>query len=324
MTIEEKLNFKTLDWRESYLRLIDQRQLPERLAYFDCYNSADVIYAIKNLVVRGAPAIGCAAAYGIALAAKNSEDIGQAARNLKTIRPTAINLAWAIERMIQAGKAASPETLEKEAIAIHAEDGRMCQQIGRYGAELIKNGHRIITHCNAGALATGGIGTALGVIYTAFFSGKNISVWVDETRPVLQGARLTTWELERTGVPYTLICDSNAASLMSKGLVDCAITGADRIAINYDVANKIGTYSLAVLCRFHKIPFYVAAPSSTFDPTCPNGDSIIIENRPEEEVKTIQGSRIAPESAKALNPAFDITPHDLITAIITENEVIKP
>jgi len=191
--------------------------------------------------------------------------------------------------------------IEKEAVAIHEEDADMCRQIGKNGAKLIEDECRILTHCNAGALATGGIGTALGIVYTAKFSGKNISVWVDETRPILQGARLTTWELDRAGVPLTLICDNMAASLIAAGCVDCVIVGADRIAANYDVANKIGTYNLAVLCRYHKI-----------------------ENRPQKEIKTIRGIKIAPKNVNVFNPAFDITPHDFITAIITENDIIRP
>jgi methylthioribose-1-phosphate isomerase len=326
MTIEEKLNFKTLEWRGDFLRLIDQRRLPDQLAYFDCHNISDFIYAIKDLVVRGAPAIGCTAAYGIALAAKTGEDLPDCAAKLKDARPTAVNLAWAVDRMMSIAKSGNNDAgmLEKEALAIHREDAAMCRRIGENGAKLIKNGFRIITHCNAGALATGGIGTALGVIYTARFSGKNISVRVDETRPVLQGARLTTWELDRAGVPYTLICDNMAASLMAAGKIDCAIVGADRIAVNHDIANKIGTYSLAVLCNHHNISFYVAAPTSTFDPDCPDGNSIVIEQRSGEEVRSIRGQLIAPKHAQTLNPAFDITPHELITAIITEHEIIDP
>lgn len=326
MTIEKKLNFKTLEWRKSFLRLIDQRQLPEQLAYYDCKTTDDFVYAIKNLVVRGAPAIGCAAAYGMALASMQGNDIDKTATALKNARPTAVNLFWAIDRMLYTAKDVNnePAAMESEAIAIHDEDAKMCRQIGKHGAKLIKDKDRILTHCNAGALATGGIGTALGVIYTAKFDGKDISVWVDETRPILQGARLTSWELDRAGIPLTLICDNMAASLMAAGCVDCVIVGADRIAANYDVANKIGTYNAAVLCHYHNIPFYVAAPSSTFDSQCQDGQSIIIENRSQKEIKTIKGNKIAPDSVKVFNPAFDITPYKLITAIITENGIIKP
>jgi len=326
MTIEEKLNFKTLEWRKDHLRLIDQRQLPEKLTYFDCRKTDDFIYAIKELVVRGAPAIGCTAAYGMALTVKNGEDFRQSAKAIKNSRPTAANLTWAVDRMMKMIEDSGGDiyAIEKEAVAIHEEDADMCRQIGKNGAKLIEDECRILTHCNAGALATGGIGTALGIVYTAKFSGKNISVWVDETRPILQGARLTTWELDRAGVPLTLICDNMAASLIAAGCVDCVIVGADRIAANYDVANKIGTYNLAVLCRYHKLPFYVAAPSSTLDNQCPDGKSIIIENRPQKEIKTIRGIKIAPKNVNVFNPAFDITPHDFITAIITENDIIRP
>lgn len=282
--------------------------------------------AIRKLVVRGAPVIGCTAAYGIAIAAKNGDDLIEASRMLKDSRPTAVNLSWAVNRMMEAAadNDNDPVILEKEAVRIHNEDASMCRCIGEFGAELIEDGYSILTHCNAGALATGGIGTALGVIYTAFFSGKDITVWVDETRPILQGARLTTWELGRARVPHTLICDNMAASIMAAGKIDCVITGADRIAANYDVANKIGTYNLAVLCHYHKVPFYVAAPTSTFDTDCSDGKSIVIEERPPDEVKSIIGQRIAPDDVEVYNPSFDITPHGLITAIITENGIIKP
>ena len=325
MEIEDKLNFKTLEWRSDYLRLIDQRCLPRELKYYDCREPGDFVEAIKNLVVRGAPAIGCTAAYGLALTAKRGEDIGRVAEILKNARPTAVNLAWAVNRMIKAAVSGSgsPAVIEAEAIAIHREDALMCRKIGQLGAELIKDGARILTHCNAGALATGGIGTALGVIYTAYFSGKNISVWVDETRPVLQGARLTAWELGRAGVPHTLISDNMAASLMAERQVDCVITGADRIARNHDVANKIGTYGLAVLAAYHELPFYVAAPSSSLDLACPDGRSIVIENRSPDEVRQINDQLICPAGTAALNPAFDITPNDLISAIITESEIIE-
>jgi methylthioribose-1-phosphate isomerase len=323
--IESKLNFATLEWRREALRLIDQRQLPDELSYFDCCETADFVFAIKELIVRGAPAIGIAAAYGIALAAKRGEPLEAAAQSLKATRPTAVNLAWAVDRMLKIARKSgnNPETLEREAIAIHNEDALMCRRIGEHGAALIKDGANILTHCNAGTLATGGIGTALGVIYTAHFSDKKIHVWVDETRPVLQGARLTAWELGRAGVPHTLICDNMAASLIAQGKVDCVIVGADRIAANHDIANKIGTYNLAVLCAHHKIPFYVAAPSTTFDSNCPDGSHVIIEQRPIGEVRSLGGIPIAPETTAIYNPAFDITPHDLITAIITEKGIVS-
>lgn len=326
MSIEDRLNFKTLEWKNDYLRLINQTLLPNKLDYFDCHETDDFVQAIKKLIVRGAPAIGCAAAYGIALAAKKKDDVNQAAAQIRNARPTAVNLAWAVDRMMRLASEVdnAPTVLEEEAIAIHAEDADMCRQIGKNGDKLIKDGFRILTHCNAGALATSGIGTALAVIYTAKFGGKDISVWVDETRPLLQGARLTAWELGRAGVPHTLICDNMAASLIANGYVDCVITGADRIAANYDVANKIGTYNLAVLCHYHKIPFFVAAPSSTFDFECPNGKSIIIENRASREITSINGQPIAPKGVNVFNPAFDITPHELVSAIISEKETIRP
>lgn len=322
-TIEEQLNFKTLEWRGNALRLIDQRELPRALSYFDCCETDDFIFAIKELIVRGAPAIGIAAAHAIALAAKRGEELIGTANLLKASRPTAVNLAWAVDRMLKvaADTGNDFEKLEREAIAIHSEDAAMCRKIGEYGSTLIKDGMNILTHCNAGALATGGIGTALGVIYTAYFSGKKVHVWVDETRPVLQGARLTAWELGRAGVPHTLICDNMAASLMAQGKIDCVIAGADRIAANVDIANKIGTYNLAVLCSYHKIPFYVAAPLSTFDPNCPSGNSIVIEQRSGSEVRTFNGVAFAPENVPVYNPAFDITPNTLITAIINESGV---
>jgi methylthioribose-1-phosphate isomerase len=324
-TIESHLNFKTLEWRENALRLIDQRELPQTLSYFDCCETDDFVFAIKNLIVRGAPAIGITAAYAIALAAKRGEEIQKAADLIKASRPTAVNLAWAVDRMTKAACESNNdfEKLQQEAIAIHSEDAAMCRKIGEHGNALIKDGVNILTHCNAGALATGGIGTALGVIYTAHFSGKKIHVWVDETRPVLQGARLTAWELGRAGVPHTLICDNMAASLFAQGRVDCVITGADRIAANGDIANKIGTYNLAVLCKYHHIPFYVAAPSSTFDVNCATGQQIKIEQRSAVEMKHIGGLPTAPESTPVYNPAFDITPHELLTAIIDECGIHK-
>jgi len=325
MSIEDKLNFKTLEWKHDYLRLIDQTLLPGKLDYSDCHQTDDFVEAIKRLVVRGAPAIGCTAAYGIALAAKKRQDINQAANQIRNARPTAVNLTWAVDRMMKlAGEVDNdPGSLEREAIAIHEEDADMCRKMGINGDKLIKDGFRVLTHCNAGSLATGGIGTALAVIYTAKFGGKDISVWVDETRPILQGARLTAWELGRAGVPHTLICDNMAASIIASDRVDCVITGADRIAANNDVANKIGTYNLAVLCHYHKIPFYVAAPSSTFDFECPDGRSIIIENRAGREITSIYGQPVAPKGVDVFNPAFDVTPHELVSAIITEKETIR-
>jgi methylthioribose-1-phosphate isomerase len=326
MNIADKLNFQTLDWQGDYLRLIDQTKLPREFTYYDCHRLNDFIDAIKRLVVRGAPAIGIAAGYAIAIAAKKGWDMEKTARALIDARPTAVNLSWAVERMMNVAEscASDPRSLEQEAIAIHHEDAEMCQKIGEHGANLIEPGYRIITHCNAGALATGGIGTALAVIYTAHFASKDISVWVDETRPLLQGARLTTWELGKAGVPHTLICDNMSGSLLAAGKIDCAIVGADRIAANYDVANKIGTYNLAVLCRHHQVPFYIAAPSSTFDAACPDGKAIPIEDRDPGEVAAVFGQAIAPDGVTAYNPAFDVTPHNLISGIITEKGIIRP
>ena len=324
--IEDKLNFKTIEWRRDFVRLIDQTKLPGAFEYYDCYELEQFIDALKRLVVRGAPAIGVTAAYCLALAARKGWDLHQTAETLIAARPTAVNLSWAVKRMMKLASEVNnnPEKLEHEAITIHNEDAKMCRQMGEQGASLIKPGYRILTHCNAGALATGGIGTALAVIFTAHFQAKNISVWVDETRPLLQGARLTAWELGRVGVPYKLITDNMAASLMVRGMVDCVVTGADRIAANYDVANKIGTYSLAVNCHYHKIPFYVAAPSSTFDPDCPDGASIEIEIRSGEEITKVAGNAIAPAGVETYSPAFDVTPHELIAAIFTEKEIIRP
>ena len=325
-SILHKLHFQNLDWRKDMLRLIDQRQLPHELSYFDCYETADFVFTIKELIVRGAPAIGIAAAYGLALSAKRGNDLLQAADLLKSSRPTAANLFWAIDRMLDvaAKTGTDPVQLEKEAILIHEEDAAMCRRIGQLGITLLNDNCSILTHCNTGALATGGIGTALGIIYTAHFAGKSIHVWVDETRPVLQGARLTAWELGQAGIPHTLICDNAAASLMGRGMIDCVIVGADRIAANYDFANKIGTYNLAVLCHYHKIPFYVAAPTSTIDRKCPTGSQIRIEQRDPSEVKIISGQVIAAETAPVYNPAFDITPAELITAVITEKGIRRP
>ncbi len=326
MDIMSKLNFKTIEWKDDFVRLIDQTKLPGELTFYDCHELADFIDAFKRLVVRGAPAIGVTAAYAMAVASIKGWDMTKTAGELIDARPTAVNLSWAVKRMMALVESGKGDTISlmAEAKVIHDEDARMCESMGEIGDKLIKPGMRILTHCNAGALATGGIGTALAVIYVSHFNDKGISVWVDETRPLLQGARLTAWELQRAGVPCKLITDNMAASLMASRQVDCVITGADRIAANYDVANKIGTYSLAVNCNYHGIPFYVAAPGSTFDYECPDGRSIEIEMRVGEEITTIAGNRIAPEGIDTYSPAFDITPHELVTAIFTEKEMIKP
>ncbi len=334
-----KLNFKTLEWRKNKLRLLDQTKLPEESFYFDCEDYREVASAIKNLKIRGAPAIGIASAYGVVLGMQKMtcNNIDEYKRNLnlvietlKSTRPTAVNLFWALERMEKVAKANFEKSFEEinqilfnEAIKIHQEDINMCEKIGQYGAELLTANDTVLTHCNAGALATGGIGTALGVIFTAWARGKKIKVFVDETRPVLQGARLTTWELKQHGIPYTLICDNTSAWLMKKKAVDCIIVGADRIAKNKDFANKIGTYNLAVLAKYHKIPFYVAAPSSTLDNSTKSGEEIKIEQRSKEEVTFWWGRKTAPDTTDVFAPPFDVTPAELVSSIITDKGLIK-
>ncbi|MDD4013601.1 MAG: S-methyl-5-thioribose-1-phosphate isomerase [Candidatus Omnitrophica bacterium] len=321
----------------SELVLLDQRFLPARERYVRCRSAEDTARAIKSLVVRGAPAIGIAAAYGAYLGIAGAERVSGASvcaelrrvnALLSAARPTAVNLFWALERIEKAaaytaikGPAEQKKAVLLEARKIHADDKRACSAISRYGARLFPKGSRVITHCNAGMLATGGTGTALGVIYAA---GKKIEmVYADETRPVLQGSRLTAWELARNRIPVTLICDNMAGAVMSRGKADAVIVGADRIASNGDTANKIGTYGLAVLARHHGLPFYVAAPASTFDLSLKRGEQIIIEERPSDEIKNISGKIIAPPGVHVWNPAFDITPAKLITAIITDRGVIK-
>ena len=299
-------------WKGDSLELLDQRLLPEKLTYVKCRSAAEVAAAIRDMVVRGAPAIGCAAAFGVALD-RGSEESFQI---LAASRPTAVNLFWALERMKKA------KDLKAEAEAIFAEDLAGNRAMGELGAELIPQNARVMTHCNAGALATAGYGTALGVLRAAHHQGKKISVVVNETRPYLQGARLTAWEMVQEHIPATLITDNMAGHLISRGEVAVIIVGADRIAANGDVANKIGTYSLAVLAKRHSIPFYVAAPLSTFDPKIPDGSHIPIEERPEAEVTGYRGNRWAPEGVKVRNPAFDVTPAELVSALITELAVV--
>ena len=301
-----------LRWKGDRLELLDQRLLPEQTVYVTCRSAAEVASAIRDMVVRGAPAIGCAAAFGVVLDKGSKEGYEQLAQS----RPTAVNLFWALDRMKKA------KDLEAEAIAIFEEDLAANRAMGDRGAALIPEGARIMTHCNAGALATAGYGTALGVIRSA--KGKNISVIANETRPYLQGARLTAYELVQEGIPCTLITDSMAGHLMSKGEVDVVVVGADRIAANGDVANKIGTYALAVLAKRHGIPFYVAAPLSTFDPSIPDGTHIPIEERAGSEVTGYRDTRWAPQGVSVRNPAFDVTPADLITGIITEKGIASP
>ncbi|MEO6810365.1 MAG: S-methyl-5-thioribose-1-phosphate isomerase [Isosphaeraceae bacterium] len=322
------------------LRLIDQTRLPTEYVLIDCQDVDAVWEAIKVLRVRGAPAIGVAAAYGAVLGARagsgdDPEAVRRALRSatayLRTSRPTAVNLFWALDRMDQVAEVnpelpslALRERLLAEAQAIHAEDQESCRAIGAFGAALISHGQGILTHCNAGGLATADYGTALAVVFTAHEQGKAVHVFADETRPLLQGARLTAWELQRRGIPVTLICDSMAAQVMKEGKIQAVVVGADRIAANGDTANKIGTYGVALLAKAHGIPFYVAAPSSTFDPSLADGSAIPIEQRDSREVTHGLGRQTAPDGIDVYNPAFDVTPAALIAGIITERGVIQP
>lgn len=330
---------KPIEWKNDSIVLIDQRELPGRLKYLNCNTVEKLARAIETLAVRGAPLIGIAGAYGLALGVRHSskatihKDFTTAFDRVKITRPTAVNLFWALERMkktfdaINKKGGALPEIKEallSEARKIHTEDAATCSKIGKYGSALIKPGSRLLTHCNSGALATGGIGTALGVIFTAFKQGKVKMVYADETRPLLQGARLTAWELRQNKVPATLICDNMAAFLMAQGRIDCVIVGADRIALNGDFANKIGTYGVAMAAKCHKIPFYVAAPLSTFDFKIKTGKQIPIEQRKPEEVRSFGKSVTAPLDVDVYNPSFDVTPAKLVTAFITEKGVVKP
>lgn len=335
---------KTMRWNggpEGWLTMIDQTLLPVEFKQIDCQTVEEVWEAIKMLRVRGAPAIGCAAAYGVVIGLQTlPADVDRASFDarlkevttyLATSRPTAVNLFWALDRMqatAQEWAELSPTEMHArllhEAQAIEAEDRDMCAAIGRHGAELIQPGTGILTHCNAGGLATAGDGTALAVMFAAAAQGKNIHVYADETRPLLQGARLTTWELQQRGVPVTLICDSMAGQVMKERRVQAVITGADRIAANGDSCNKIGTYSVALLAKAHGIPFYIAAPSSTFDLSLATGDEIPIEEREPEEITIGMGRQTAPTDTKVYNPAFDVTPAELIQAIITEKGIISP
>ncbi|RKO66538.1 S-methyl-5-thioribose-1-phosphate isomerase [Desulfofundulus salinus] len=330
----------TMRWENGMLVLLDQTKLPGMVEYIHCRDYETVAEAIRSLRVRGAPAIGAAAAYGLVLGvltaeAKNREELLARAREvadvLASTRPTAVNLAWALNRLLarlEASMATEPEELTEllinEAHAIYREDLEGNKRIGQFGQELIPHGARILTHCNAGALATAGYGTALGVIRAAHEAGKQVSVYADETRPLLQGARLTTWELIQDNIPVTLITDNMAAYLMARGMVDLVVVGADRIAANGDVANKIGTYGLAVLAREHGLPFYVAAPLSTIDLSLASGEDIPIEERKPEEVTHLAGIPVAPPGVKVWNPAFDVTPARLVTAIITDQGVARP
>ena len=310
------MRIEPLRWKRDRLDLLDQRLLPDQSAYLSCTTAAEVAAAIRDMVVRGAPAIGCAAAFGFALDSIKKLDLKKAFDTLAASRPTAVNLFWALERMRKAGNA------EAEAIAIFDEDLAANHAMGAHGAKLIPERARVMTYCNTGALATSGYGTALGVIRTVFKNKRNISVVACETRPYLQGARLTAWECVQEGIPCTLITDNMAGHLMSRGEVDVVIVGADRIAANGDTANKIGTYMLAVLARRHRLPFYVAAPTSTFDPKIADGSAIPIEERAGQEVVGYRGVRWAPEGVAVRNPAFDVTPAELISGIVCEKGVI--
>jgi len=333
-------DFVTIDWtQDGAIRLIDQTRLPLEEVYVVCSSADEVARAIRTMQVRGAPAIGIAAAMGLALAARTIhaptfaafyaglEDVGA---SLMRTRPTAVNLAWAVRRLLRLAQglrnvplAEIPGRLTAEATAMWEEDIRINRAIGKYGQALVPDPARILTHCNAGGLATAGYGTAVGVIRAAAEAGKRIKVWVDETRPLLQGARLTAWELTRAGIPATLITDSMAGHFMYRGEVDVVVVGADRIARNGDTANKIGTYGVAVLARAHGIPFYVAAPISTLDLSLNTGAEIPIEERAPEEVTEIGGRRLAPSGIRAANPAFDVTPASYIDGIITEQGVAR-
>jgi len=329
--------FKIIEWLGDRIRVIDQTRLPHEEVFLDLDNYLQVADAIKELRIRGAPDIGVAAAYGFALGAQKIEadskveflaQLRPVSETLSSSRPTAVNLFWALERMnrvAQSGEDVSKikKDLLAEARKIEAENDEANRRLSELGAELIQDGFTILTHCNAGSLATAGYGTALGIIKMAREQGKRIEVYTTETRPLLQGARLTTWELLKEDIPVTLITDSMAGYFMNKGEIDCVIVGADRIAANGDVANKIGTYTLAVLAMENAISFYVAAPLSTIDLSLPTGEDIPIEERSPDEVTHIQGIRIAAEGVRAANPAFDVTPHSYVTAIITEKGVIR-
>lgn len=330
---------ETINWKNGKVRYIDQTLLPSRVKYVSCGDLRRLWRAIRRLEVRGAPAIGIAGALGVVLGIKNSKagdfkrfhkELLKVIKFLASSRPTAVNLFWALARMECVAKENSSKPVSfikkillKEALRIIDEDKKSCRQMAKHGAKLVKNGDTILTHCNAGGLATADYGTALGVLFESKRQGKRIRVYADETRPLLQGARLTAWELMHEGIDVTLICDNMAASLMAKGKIDKIFVGADRIARNGDAANKIGTYNLAVLAKHHGVPFYVVAPLSTFDPNLKSGRDIPIEERHANEVRQILGKPIAPKGVKVYNPAFDVTPGELITAIVTERGIFK-
>ena len=332
----------TIEWKDDSIVMIDQRKLPSAEVYVTCKTATEMAKAIKTMVIRGAPAIGVAAAMGIALGMRKSKASGtkqfvtefqKTCDLMAATRPTAVNLFWAIDRMkrafadaAQAGDSVSEikQRLEAEAHRIHDEDVASCRSMGAHGAALVPDSARILTHCNAGALATAGYGTALGVIRAAVEQGKAVSVLADETRPFLQGARLTAWELVKDGIDTTVITDNMAGTMMRQGHVDLVVVGADRIAANGDVANKVGTYAVAVLAKVHQIPFYVAAPVSTVDLNTPDGGQIPIEERNEREVTHVGSARLTPGGVRIRNPAFDVTPAEYVTAIVTERGIARP
>lgn len=325
---------ETIEWTPNGVVMIDQTRLPQEVAFVTCRNYVEVADAIRNMIIRGAPAIGVAAAMGVALGALQSDDLQRdmpiICDTLAKTRPTAVNLFWAIDRMKQVyarmhglDLGEIRERLVKEAQLVREEDLAINERIGQHGAPLVPDGKTVLTHCNAGALATAGFGTALGVVRAAVREGKKIDVFADETRPFLQGARLTAWELQRDGIQTTLITDNMAGHFLKSGRIGCVVVGADRIAANGDVANKVGTYGLAVLAKENSVPFYVAAPISTLDLTLPSGDAIPIEERAGKEVTHIGGIQIAPEGIAVANPAFDVTPNRYVSAIITERGVAR-
>ncbi|HEY9061196.1 MAG TPA: S-methyl-5-thioribose-1-phosphate isomerase [Pseudobacteroides sp.] len=331
---------RPLEFKDGVLKLIDQTKLPHQKVYVECTTYIEVAEAIKNMIVRGAPAIGVTAAYGIVIGAlsinASSKDefihrLEEICNIMRNTRPTAVNLFWAVDRVYKTALSNMDKPLDEvkkfllnEALMMDSEDVQANKAIGKNGLSLIKDNFTILTHCNAGALATCDYGTALGVIRAAHEGGKKINVYADETRPYLQGARLTAWELSQEGIPLTLICDNMAGHFMKSGIIDCVIVGADRIALNGDTANKIGTYSVAVLAHENNIPFYVAAPVSTIDFSIESGNSIPIEERSSKEVTEIMGIQIAPANIKVANPSFDVTPNKYISAIITEKGIIYP
>jgi len=330
---------KTVEWKGKHLKVLDQTELPEKLVYLNCRTREEIWEAIKMLRVRGAPLLGVIGALAVAIEAQNyacrdlakfKKRLHDTIRYIGSSRPTAVNLFWGLERVrkiIDAGRYDSignlRELIVAEALTVLEEDVDICRRLGDNGSKLLKNNSVVLTHCNAGALATAGMGTALAVIYAAHAQGKKIRVYADETRPLLQGSRLTAWELKEEGIDVTLICDHMAASVMRDKGVSCVVVGADRIASNGDTANKIGTYSVAVLAKYHQIPFYVVAPVSTIDPKIPDGSHIPIEERGPEEITHGFGKRTAPRGIKTFSPAFDVTPAELITAIVTERGIVR-